>query len=76
MRRVWEHKNRIIDGFTSKYNVTMLVYYEHFEHPSAAITREKRMKGWHRKWKLKLIEGVNPAWDELYDAEKGIRSIR
>ena len=67
MRRVWEHKNKVNQGFTSKYNVTKLVYYEVFDYIGEAILREKRIKKWKRKWKLELIESINPYWDDLYD---------
>ncbi len=67
VKRVWEHKNSIVDGFTKKYHVHTLVYYE--LHPSAdsAIMREKRMKKWRRAWKVELIEKKNPDWVDLYD---------
>ncbi len=66
IRRVWEHKNNVIEGFTKKYGVHMLVYFE--EHGSAydAAYREKQMKAWERKWKLQLIEKMNPEWKDLY----------
>jgi len=67
MRRVWEHKNKVNKGFTSKYNVTKLVYYEEFDYIGEAILREKTLKKWKRKWKLELIESINPYWDDLYD---------
>ena len=64
-RRVYEHKRKLIPGFTSKYNVTRLVYYE--VHPNAgdAIAREKQVKGWLRARKIALIESANPNWDDL-----------
>ena len=64
-RRVWEHKNKTVQGFTSRYNLTRLVYYELFFYPDAAITREKEIKGWRRSRKIKLIESMNPHWDDL-----------
>ncbi len=64
-RRLWEHKNKFIEGFTSKYNVDKLVYYEVFFDPYNAITREKQLKNWHRDWKIKLINQFNPNWDDL-----------
>jgi len=64
-RRVWEHKNKIVDGFTSRYNLTRLVYYECFFYPDAAINREKEIKGWRRSKKIKLIESTNPHWNDL-----------
>ena len=66
IRRVYEHKNNFIDGFTSKYNVHRLVYYERFPRIQEAITREKRLKKWKRSWKIELIEQNNPDWNDLY----------
>ena len=65
-QRVWQHKNDQADGFTRKYGVHRLVFFE--EHPDAesAITREKRLKKWNRAWKLRLIEEKNPMWRDLY----------
>jgi putative endonuclease len=67
IRRVWEHKNDIVEGFTKKYKVHQLVWYEVAESPLAAITREKQIKLWNRGWKVKLIEDQNPQWRDLYD---------
>ena len=67
-RRIWEHKTKLIKGFTSKYGVNQLVYYEEYQDVSMAISREKRLKEWPRKWKLHLIEKNNPYWNDLYDA--------
>ena len=64
-RRVWEHKNKIVPGFTSRYNLTRLVYYECFFYPDAAINREEEIKGWRRSKKIKLIESMNPHWHDL-----------
>ena len=64
-RRMWQHRAGICDGFTKKYNVTRLVYFECTEDPRAAIAREKRIKGWLRTKKIRLIESVNPEWDDL-----------
>lgn len=66
-QRVWEHKNDLVEGFTRKYGVHMLVYYELHASMFDAITREKQMKKWNRAWKLKLIEAHNPDWRDLYD---------
>jgi putative endonuclease len=66
LRRVWEHKNGIIGGFTKKYKVHMLVYYEQGEYVIGIINREKQLKKWNRKWKLELIEKTNPEWKDLY----------
>jgi putative endonuclease len=67
VRRVWEHKNNVVDGFTKKYSVHQLVWYEAADTPQAAITREKQLKKWNRAWKLKLIEANNPEWKDLYN---------
>lgn len=66
-KRVWEHKNEIADGFTQKYKIKTLVYYEVFEDPENAIKREKRLKKWNRTWKMRVIEDMNPDWKDLYD---------
>jgi putative endonuclease len=65
-RRVYEHKNDLISGFTRKYKVHRLVYYEQFGNVVSALRREKSLKKWNRKWKLELIEGANPDWRDLY----------
>lgn len=67
VRRVWEHKNDFVDGFTKKYGVHMLVWYDVAESAEAAITREKQIKKWNRTWKLRLIEENNPEWKDLYE---------
>ena len=64
-RRVLEHKSKLTEGFTSRYNLTRLVYYEHFSYPDAAIEREKEIKGWRRSKKLMLVESMNPRWYDL-----------
>jgi len=64
-RRVYEHQNKLIEGFTNKYNVEKLVYYEITEDVTAAIAREKQIKGWLRKKKISLIESMNPLWKDL-----------
>lgn len=66
-KRIWEHKNEVADGFTSKYSVKKLVYYEDYSEIELAIRREKRLKKWERKWKLELIEKNNPQWLDLYE---------
>jgi putative endonuclease len=68
IRRVYEHREKIIPGFTKRYNITRLVYYEVFDNPTAAIEREKQLKTWHRPWKDNLIESVNRDWSDLYPA--------
>ena len=67
LKRVWEHKNKIVEGFTEKYDVERLVYYECYDDPENAILREKRLKSWKRHWKIELIEKENPAWEDLYE---------
>jgi len=64
-RRVYEHKHKLVKGFTSRYNITMLVYYEEHWEPSQAIAREKQIKGWLRSKKIALIESLNPNWNDL-----------
>ena len=66
-RRVFEHKEKLVDGFTKKYNITKLVYYEVYEDVEEAILREKEIKGGSRAKKLTLIEGMNNQWKDLYD---------
>ena len=66
IKRVWEHREGVVDGFTKEYGVKTLVWYELTENPEAAITREKQIKAWKRGWKLKLIEEKNPEWRDLY----------
>ena len=70
MRRIWEHKSKLIDGFTKKYNVTKLVYYEIFNNPSAAIKREKQLKAGSRKKKVELINSFNKEWKDLFNLEE------
>ena len=64
-RRVFEHKSKLTPGFTSRYNLTRLVYYEMFAYPHDAIAREKEIKGWRRSKKINLIESMNPHWHDL-----------
>jgi putative endonuclease len=71
IRRVYEHKNHLVKGFTSRYNLEMLVWYEQTEDVNSAITREKQLKNWHRQWKIELIEMQNPTWQDLYAAIVG-----
>ena len=66
IKRVWQHKNGLVEGFTMKYGVKMLVYYEIHESAENAIKREKQIKKWRRAWKLKLIEEKNSPWRDLY----------
>ena len=67
MKRVYEHKNNLVDGFTSRYKVHKLVYFEESNDIQSAILREKRIKKWNRQWKIRLIEKINPHWKDLYE---------
>ena len=64
-KRVWEHKNKVVEGFTKKYNVDKLVYYELTDSIESAINREKQLKRWHRQWKINLIKEMNPDFKDL-----------
>ncbi len=64
-KRVWEHKNKVVDGFTKKYNVDRLVYYELTDSVDTALNREKQLKRWHREWKINLIKEMNPEFKDL-----------
>jgi putative endonuclease len=64
-RRVWQHREGLIPGFTTRYRIHRLVYYEMLDDPRAAIAREKQIKGWRREKKVTLIEGKNPTWEDL-----------
>ncbi|HZO44875.1 MAG TPA: GIY-YIG nuclease family protein [Xanthobacteraceae bacterium] len=68
VRRVYEHRNDLIRGFTSRYGVHRLVWFEAYDDPTSAITREKELKKWRRDWKINLIESDNPNWVDLYDS--------
>jgi len=67
IRRIHEHRNDLTDGFSKKYKTHSLVYFEQHETMDSAITREKQLKKWNRKWKLELIEENNPGWQDLYE---------
>ena len=71
IRRVFEHKSKFVRGFTKKYDVVKLVYYEQYDDIENAIQREKRLKKWNRQWKIRLIEEKNPNWDDLYPSIAG-----
>ena len=66
VKRVFEHKEKLVDGFTKKYALDTLVYYELFDSIEEAIKREKQLKKWNRAWKIELIEKFNPTWKDLY----------
>jgi putative endonuclease len=67
VKRIWEHKNGLVEGFTKKYSVYRLVYFEQHDNMMSAINREKHIKKWNRNWKLSLIEEQNPEWIDLYE---------
>ena len=66
VKRIWQHKNDLVQGFSRRYATHLLVWYEVHENMESAIVREKRLKDWHRPWKLRLIEKNNPTWRDLY----------
>ena len=66
VKRVWQHKNNQVEGFTKKYNVHHLVWYEKHEDMQSAIVREKQIKKWNRQWKIRLVKETNPNWRDLY----------
>jgi putative endonuclease len=67
VKRVYEHRGKFVPGFTSRYNITRLVWFEVHDDPIAAITREKELKKWRRAWKIELIEKDNPEWRDMYE---------
>ena len=67
-RRVWEHKNRLVPGFTKRYQVERLVWFETHESAASALRREKQLKEWNRDWKINLLERDNPHWLDLYSS--------
>jgi putative endonuclease len=67
VQRIWQHRNDLAPGFTQRYQVHRLVYFEMHEEMGHAIIREKRMKKWNRSWKLKLVEATNPEWIDLWE---------
>ena len=67
VKRVWQHRNGMVEGFTKSYGVKMLVWYEAHQTREAAFARERQMKKWNRDWKLELIEKMNPSWRDLWD---------
>lgn len=74
LKRVYEHKHHLVEGFTKRYGVHQLVYYEQTENVHSAIQREKQLKKWLREWKIALIERMNPVWRDLYDELLGTES--
>ena len=75
VRRIYEHKNDLLSGFTQRYGVHLLGYYEMFEDINDAITREKQLKKWNRSWKIRLIEKHNPKWEDLCNENGEIRPL-
>ena len=71
VQRVWQHKQGLAEGFTKQYGLKTLVWYEQHDTAESAITREKQIKKWERKWKIGLIETENPYWNDLYDDVAG-----
>ena len=67
IRRVYEHKNEMLDGFTKRYKLKKLIYFEEYPDPKEAIAREKQLKNWHRQWKINLIKSTNPDFEDLYN---------
>jgi putative endonuclease len=68
VRRIYEHRTKGTKGFTSKHNITRLVWFETYDDPVSAISREKELKKWKRSWKIQLIETENPQWEDLYES--------
>jgi putative endonuclease len=67
VKRVYQHKNNLVEGFTKKYNIHMLVYHESTSNANSMVTRERQLKKWNRQWKIELIEKFNPEWKDLYE---------
>lgn len=65
IKRVWQHKQKIVEGFTTKYNINKLIYFEEYSDPETAIAREKQIKNWNRKKKINLIVKINPKFEEI-----------
>jgi putative endonuclease len=68
VRRIYEHRRKALPSFTSKYNITRLVWFEIYDDPISAITRDKELKKWRRTWKVQLIEAQNPEWKDVYES--------
>lgn len=71
VQRIYEHKHKLVEGFSARYNLYKLVYFEQFEDMETAIVREKRLKLWKRDWKNRLINEMNPEWEDLYSGLLG-----
>ena len=74
IRKVYEHKNYLLDGFTKNYDIKMLVYFEIYDSIETALNREKNIKAWQRSWKVRIIEEQNPHWNDLYNQVTGSQS--
>ena len=74
IQRVWQHRNHVVEGFTEKYHVNLLVWFEQHETMESAIAREKAINNWNRAWKLNLIESVNPDWTDLWPVITGAQA--
>jgi putative endonuclease len=70
VRRIYEHKNKVVNGFTKKYNLNKLIYFETTTDVRSALEREKQLKNWHRDWKINLISEFNPKWEDLSEMLK------
>ncbi|MDO5624673.1 MAG: GIY-YIG nuclease family protein [Pseudomonadota bacterium] len=68
VQRVWQHKEKLVEGFTDRYGLNLLVWFESHADAYGALTREKQLKKWNRAWKLRLIETLNPDWNDLYSS--------
>jgi len=75
-KRIYDHKEKVRRGFTARYGVTKLVWFERFDLRENAFRRERQMKEWRRKWKIELIEAMNPRWDDLYDDLNNLIAFR
>jgi putative endonuclease len=71
VKRVWQHREALVDGFTKEHGLKTLVWYERHESMLEAIAHEKRIKRWHRDWKVNLIQAMNPSWDDLFESIAG-----
>ena len=71
IKRIYQHREKVVDGYTKQYHVSKLVYFEEYENAEFAITREKRLKKWYRSMKIDLIEKQNPLWEDLYPSLTG-----
>ncbi|MGG2396237.1 GIY-YIG nuclease family protein [Pseudomonas sp. SH1-B] len=75
LQRIWQHREKMVEGFTRQYNVKLLVWYEQHDNMISAISREKAIKKWNRAWKLRLIEEQNPHWRDLWPEIVGATSV-